>query len=171
MATNKKISFTLESSPNKNYRVGKSLRFTWADLFLALDTVKPLCSSKILRAVIQSLLNSGKDFTHQYLWKVVEMLYKEKLLKTSDTMKVCVWIIAAYGYMHGCSTDEYGIGTFPHPSGPSRIKKVRFTDWRDNLVCPLCSRIYHPRKGRVNKEVIVKEFGVWLENHLTREPH
>jgi hypothetical protein len=171
MATSKKISFTLETSPNKNFRVGWSLRFIWADLYLALDTIKPLVSSKVLHSIITSFLSSGKDITHKYLWKAFELLEKEKLLKTNDTMKVCAWIIAAYGYMHGCPLDEDSSRTFPHPRGPRRMKKVKFIDWRDSLVCPVCGRIYRPIKGRINKEVILREFGKWLDNHFTRERH
>jgi hypothetical protein len=170
MSPKKRIRFTLRSSPKKRFLVGESLRFSWADLYLAMSLLVNRVRNKTLKIVLASCLSNGKGITHEYLWKLLEMLKREKALDVDDQMKVCAWVIAAYGYMHGLSTGDSG-KCFPHPAPLERTKYRRIPDWREKLYCPVCNRNYHPRKNRVRKEVILADFGTWLAKHLKSEHH
>jgi hypothetical protein len=170
MAAKRTIRFHLASSPSRRFVVGKSLRFTWQDLYLAIDTLKNRVRGKLLKEILASFLSNGREVTHAFLWKAIELLKKEKMLDTDDAVKACAWVMAAYGYMHGCSTNEDGTGSFPHPA-PIRYKKLRkLVDFRDKLVCPVCGHRYKIQKRLKNKAAIYKAYGSWMKVHM-REIH
>lgn len=166
----RKIVFGLRNRPGRKFRVGTVFRFTWPDLYRALQIINEEVQDAELKLKLVALLGSSREMIHTHLWEVIQALeYDECVLK--DRVQAAGWIVACYGYVRGLEvlSDDGSSKKFPLPRPLKRIPKSRFRDFREELKCPVCLKPFVPPKRYKTKNVILKWFAGKISSHLELE--
>lgn len=166
----RKIVFGLRNRPGRKFTVGTVFRFTWPDLYRALQIINEEVQDAELKLKLHALLGSSKEMIHTHLWEVIQALeYDDSVLK--DRVQAAGWIVACYGYVRGLEvlTDDGSSKKFPLPRPLKRVPKCRIKDIRDDMICPICLRHFVPPKRFKSRKVLENWFAGSLTNHLNRE--
>jgi hypothetical protein len=141
-------------------------------MYRALQIVTREVQEEELSMKLNSLLGSTREMIHTHLFEVLQALEYDASVN-SDVVKCAGWVIACYGYIKSLPTlnEDASSTTWPHPAPLKRRGKVKYSDYRVLLKCPVCEKPFVPPKRYKTKAVILKWFGGQLKNHLVKESH
>lgn len=165
----RKYEFFLEGRGERKFRVGEVFRFSWDECYRGLQVLHEEVEEPELKLRLNSLLNSSREMIHAHLFEVLQAIQYEDCVVTAR-VQAAGWIIACYGYTRGLpvlSEDN----TWPHPAPIKRKRVPKFHDIRDNLVCPLCGKVFVPPKNYKSKDPIIRWFTKKLVVHMNSEYH